>query len=98
MTEPKATELPLSGIRILDLSRILAGPHCTMLLGDLGAEVIKVERPGIGDDTRTWGPPRWRGRRSSNNSVHSAQAARSGSASRPTDASASTRSRTWRRG
>jgi formyl-CoA transferase len=51
------TEQPLTGIRVLDLSRILAGPHCTMLLGDLGAEVIKVERPGTGDDTRTWGPP-----------------------------------------
>jgi len=57
MTESAGTDLPLAGIRVLDLSRILAGPHCTMLLGDLGAEVIKVERPGVGDDTRTWGPP-----------------------------------------
>ncbi|KAL5007240.1 hypothetical protein ScPMuIL_016046 [Solemya velum] len=48
---------PLSGIRILDLTRVLAGPYCTMILGDLGAEVLKVERPGSGDDTRTWGPP-----------------------------------------
>jgi formyl-CoA transferase len=47
----------LQGIRILDFSRVLAGPFCTMLLADFGADVIKVERPGVGDDTREWGPP-----------------------------------------
>lgn len=51
------TSLPLAGFKVLDLSRVLAGPWASQTLADLGADVIKIERPGVGDDTRSWGPP-----------------------------------------
>jgi len=60
-TPAPSPPLPLAGVTLLDLSRILAGPVCSQILGDLGARVIKVERPGRGDDTRQWGPPFFHG-------------------------------------
>lgn len=57
MTKDPKPEGPLTGLKVLDLSRILAGPTCTQLFGDMGAEIIKIERPLKGDDTRFWGPP-----------------------------------------
>ena len=49
--------MPLDGVRVVDLTRILAGPLATMMLGDMGADVVKIERPETGDDARSWGPP-----------------------------------------
>src|SRR3954453_3446033 len=56
-SDPAVAPRPLAGVRILDLTRVVSGPFCTMLLGDLGADVVKVEEPDRGDESRTYGPP-----------------------------------------
>jgi crotonobetainyl-CoA:carnitine CoA-transferase CaiB-like acyl-CoA transferase len=56
MTPQSGADLPLRGLQVLDFTRVLAGPLCTMLLGDMGADVIKIEDPHHGDETREWGP------------------------------------------
>src|SRR5919106_5765390 len=56
MTQRANPELPLAGVKVIDFTRVLAGPLCTMLLGDMGAEVIKIEDPRHGDETRAWAP------------------------------------------
>src|SRR5919107_1272175 len=53
----KQAGLPLAGVKVVDLTRVMVGPYCTMMLGDLGADVVKIEIPGRGDDPRHWGPP-----------------------------------------
>src|SRR4028119_1123884 len=69
-SDPAVAPRPLAGLRILDLPRGVSGPFCTMLLGDLGADVVKVEEPGRGDESRTYGPPFQGGQRARGLSVN----------------------------
>ena len=87
---------PLAGLKVLDLSRILAGPWAGQLLADFGADVVKVERPGVGDDTRGWGPPFLRdasGSETTNNAAYYMSANRGSARSRST--SPRPRGRRW---
>src|SRR5512145_2110003 len=59
VVDSTAVALPLDGLVVVDLTQNVAGPYCTQILGDMGAQVVKVERPGRGDDARAWAPPYW---------------------------------------